>query len=250
MKQLDPRFSQLPFPDVERLASVESRAFELDLLYGDEAAEELLCLAIRDVFPDRVALVSSFGAESAVLLHMVAAICPDTPVISVDTGKLFGETRRYRERLAESLGLTDLRVVSPDPLGIRRADPDGLLFARDPDRCCALRKTRPLSQALAEFDAWITGRKAAHGHEREGLRAFESDGRHIKVNPLHGWSKADVDEYFDARNLPRHPLEADGFLSIGCMPCTDRVCPGEGLRDGRWRGLEKTECGIHARRER
>jgi phosphoadenosine phosphosulfate reductase len=242
------RSPELPFPDVEHVATVESRAFELETLYGNEAAQELLCLAICDMFPGRVALVSSFGAESAVLLHMVAEIRPDTPVISVDTGRLFGETRRYRELLAERLGLTDLRVVSPDPVGVSRNDPDDLLFARNPDRCCAIRKAQPLSQALAGFDAWITGRKAAHGYERKNLRAFESDGRHIKVNPLHAWDKAAVDDYFKTHGLPRHPLEGDGFLSIGCMPCTDRVWPGEGLRDGRWRGLRKTECGIHARK--
>ncbi|HYE52573.1 MAG TPA: phosphoadenylyl-sulfate reductase [Azospirillaceae bacterium] len=198
-----------------------------------------------EAFGDRLALVSSFGAESAVLLDMVAAIDPATPVIFLNTGKLFGETLRYRTRLVERLGLTDVREVKPDPADLQRTDPDGVVWAGNPDACCHVRKTLPLERALAGFGAWITGRKRFQGATRAGLPVLEAADGRVKVNPLAGWSRDRLLAYLDARDLPRHPLEADGYLSIGCMPCTDRVAPGEDVRAGRWRGSEKTECGIH-----
>jgi phosphoadenosine phosphosulfate reductase len=206
----------------------------------------LLETAIRRVFPGRIALVSSFGAESAVLLDMVARIDPATPVIFLNTGKLFGETLRYRDRLVKTLGLSDIREVRPHAEAIAAEDPDGVLWAERPDRCCFLRKVVPLNRALEGFDAWISGRKRFHGGGRSAVPTVDLvDGR-IKVEPLAPWSKQDLEDYFAAApHLPRHPLEADGFLSIGCMPCTSRVAPGEGVRDGRWRDRDKTECGIH-----
>jgi len=235
-----------PFPDIESLALSGSRAFELGLRLNGAGAVEILAHVIGHGHPGRVALVSSFGAESAVLLHMVAAIDPTVPVLTLDTGALFAETRRYRDRLIARLKLTDVRVLRPDPARLRAADPDGFLFRRDPDRCCAIRKVAPLSAALRGFDAWITGRKAFQGGARTGLTPFESDGPRIKINPLCHWSKADLEHYLTRHDVPRHPLEAQGFASIGCLPCTDRVAPGEDPRAGRWRGLAKTECGIHA----
>lgn len=214
--------------------------------YADRAAPELLRAMIEDEFPGRIALVSSFGAEAAILLHMVAGIDAATPVIFLDTEKLFGETLRYRDQLTERLGLTDVRSIRPDPQRIQSLDPDGVLWYGNPDMCCFIRKVEPMRRALTGLSAWITGRKRFHGGERAELPAIEAadDGR-IKINPLAGWNRDDIDRYFAAHDLPRHPLEADGFLSIGCMPCTDRVKPGEGARAGRWRDLEKSECGIH-----
>jgi phosphoadenosine phosphosulfate reductase len=140
-----------------------------------------------------------------------------------------------------------VRTIKPDPERIEALDPDGVLWYGNPDMCCRIRKVEPLGRALAGFGAWITGRKGFHGGARTNLQRIEvnqDDGR-IKINPLADWRKADLDAYFERHALPRHPLEADGFLSIGCMPCTDRVAPGEHARAGRWRGKEKTECGIH-----
>ncbi len=242
MTVIDP----LPFPDVERLAQVANRAFELQTSCGHLGARALLQAMIFDAFPGRIALVASFGSESAVLLHMVAEIDPATPVLFLDTGKLFGETLRYRDALVERLGLRDVRSIFPEPLTLSEADPDGLLFTRDADRCCLLRKVLPLQRALSGFDAWITGRKGYQSANRRALPCIEADGQRIKINPVIDWTKASVDAYFDRYGLPRHPLEADGFLSIGCMPCTERVAPSGDLRSGRWSGLEKTECGIHA----
>ncbi|MBB4284807.1 phosphoadenylyl-sulfate reductase [Roseospira goensis] len=207
----------------------------------------LLARAIRDWFPGEIAVVSSFGTESAVLLHLVAEVDPATPVLFLETGKLFGETLRYRDRLVERLGLRDVRSLRPDPAALAQADPDGELWARTPDACCHLRKVEPLERGLGGFAAWINGRKRHHGGDRSTLPMAETvDGR-VKLNPLAGWSRADIDRHFAAHDLPRHPLQADGFASIGCWPCSDRVAAGEDPRAGRWRGRAKTECGIHGR---
>ncbi|MBA3897760.1 MAG: phosphoadenylyl-sulfate reductase [Sphingomonadaceae bacterium] len=194
---------------------------------------------------DDVALVSSFGAESAVLLHMVAQIDKSVPLIFVNTQKIFGETLAYRDALAEQLGFTDLRVYRPDPYLLAQEDATGLRWSYDPDGCCDLRKVEPLRRALGGFDAWISGRKGFQGQTRAALPRFEEDEGRLKINPLVYWDKARLDAYFAEHKLPRHPLEAEGYLSIGCAPCTSKVRPGEDPRAGRWRGWDKAECGIH-----
>lgn len=232
--------------DSERDQLAFERALTYQARYGQLGAESALRVAIRELFPGRIALVSSFGAESAVLLDMVARIEPATPVIFLDTGKHFGETLRYRDDLVARLGLTDLRDVEPDQEALAREDADGLLFDRDPDRCCALRKVAPLKAALSGFEAWITGRKAFQAATRAGLPLFENDGPRVKVNPLRHWTPAFVADHFARHDLPRHPLEAQGFRSIGCFTCTARSAPAADPRAGRWAGLAKTECGIHS----
>ncbi len=206
----------------------------------------LLRALIRERFVGRIALVSSFGAESAVLLHMVAAIDPALPVIFLDTGKLFPETLAYRDALVARLGLADVRAARPEGAALAAADPAGRLWESDPDRCCALRKVAPLDRALAPFDAWISGRKRFQGGGRDGLDAVEfgTDWR-IKINPLSQWSAADIAAYLARHDLPAHPLVAAGYRSIGCAPCTRPVRPDEAPRAGRWDGRAKTECGIH-----
>jgi phosphoadenosine phosphosulfate reductase len=223
-----------------------ARARSLEGRYGTLPASRLLEAMLRDVFPGRVALVSSFGVESAVLLHLVAGIDPSTPVLFLDTGKLFEQTRRYRQDLIDRLGLTGVRVLHPDPAALAEEDRDGTLWKFLPDHCCHLRKVVPLAAGLAGFDAWITGRKRFQGATRATLPAVEADadGR-IKINPLADWTPAEIAAYFRVHDLPRHSLEADGYRSIGCLPCTDRVRPGEDPRAGRWRHSAKTECGIH-----
>ena len=228
-------------------AATEHEARALSIFHGHLPAEEMLKRLIRHELRGRIALVSSFGAEAAVLLHMVARVDPLTPVIFIDTGKLFGETLAYRDTLIDQFGLRDVRSVRPEPARLRDLDPRGGLWRSNADRCCYLRKVEPLERALKGFDAWISGRKSFQSATRAGVPSIEADGGRIKVNPLASWRKADLDAYFRAHDLPRHPLEADGFLSIGCVPCTDRVKPGEDARMGRWRGREKTECGIHDR---
>jgi len=220
-------------------------ARSLDHDFGALGAANLVKRLVQDVFKRRIALVSSFGSGSAVMLHMVAQADPATPVLFLDTGKHFGETRRYRDELAGLLGLTNVRNITPDPVVIEERDPQGVLWSQQPDDCCFIRKVAPLNRALGDFDAWFTGRRSGQSGTRAALPRFEgADGR-VKVNGLAGWSQAVVDDYFEEFKLPRHPLEADGFLSIGCMPCTDRVANGEDPRAGRWRGRDKDECGIH-----
>lgn len=229
-------------PDNGRLAEASA----LNAQYGDLGAPEVIALAAEELFPGSIALVSSFGAESAVLLHLVAEVDRNLPVVFLDTGRLFAETFEYRTRLANRLGLTDVRSVSPDPERLAAEDPHRALWMTKPDLCCHIRKTEPLARALHGFDAWFTGRKRFQSSVRSRMSVFEADGERIKVNPLAHWSLENVEAYAVRHNLPVHPLVVKGYASIGCVPCTSRVLPGEDHRAGRWRGLEKTECGIHA----
>jgi phosphoadenosine phosphosulfate reductase len=222
-----------------------ARLVELREAYRALPTHELLVSAIGRDFPGRIAAVSSFGAESVVLLHMLAQADPSVPVLFLNTGKLFGETLRYRDRVQALLGLRDLRSLAPDPRDQARRDPDGTLWRDDPDACCGLRKVTPLNHALQGFDAQITGRKRFQTEARAELEPIEWDGRRYKVNPLWNWDLEALAAYIEAHELPRHPLVDDGYLSIGCMPCTERVAPGGDYRSGRWAGSEKTECGIH-----
>ena len=222
----------------ERLALLRAQAEHLD-------ASGLLKLALRE-FPGRIGVISAFAAESVVLLHHVAEIDPSTPVLFLNTGKLFGETLRYRDRLQEVLGLTDIRSIGPHPDDRAKLDHEGTLWSRDPDACCHFRKVVPLKRARKDFDAVVTGRKRFQTAMRAGMDKVEFvDGR-FRFNPLVDWSLADLTKYIEEKGLPKHPLVHDGYPSIGCIPCTRRVAANEGYRDGRWAGLAKDECGIHA----
>ena len=226
--------------DLIRLRAAQAATLNAEL--ADASAQDVLhtALALGDV-----ALVSSFGADSVVLLHMAARIDPNVPVIFLETGMLFPETLAYQRDVAARLGLTDIRVVRPDATDLFLHDPDGDLHGRDPDLCCTLRKVRPLELALQGVDAWVTGRKRVQGGDRAALPLFEVEAGRIKANPLAAWTGADLSAYLDRHDLPRHPLVARGYPSIGCAPCTSKVAPGEDPRAGRWRGRAKTECGIH-----
>ena len=230
-----PRFSQ-------------ADAIRLNNLFRGNDTAEMLATVIGERMVGEAAIVSSFGAESAVLLHLVTRLAPDMPVLFLDTGKHFPETLAYRDTLVERLGL-HLVVLTPDEADLAARDDTGLRWSYDPDGCCELRKVKPLARAVAGLDATFTGRKGFQASTRSGLPRFEIDttdaeGR-IKVNPLANWSKEQLDAYFEAYDLPRHPLEAEGYPSIGCAPCTSKVQPGEDPRAGRWRGWDKVECGIH-----
>jgi phosphoadenosine phosphosulfate reductase len=194
---------------------------------------------------DRIALVSSFGADAAILLHMIAQIYPELPILFINTGKLFGETLSYRDRLINRLGLTGLRTIGTTEEAQAKADPDGDLWLKSPDQCCAFRKVQPLGDALAPYDAWINGRKRFQSLTRSSLEPVEQADGKTKYNPLVHWTPADIEAYFALHDLEPHPLVADGYPSIGCMPCSDRVSEGEDSRAGRWRGQDKVECGIH-----
>lgn len=226
--------------------SVEERAARLNERYRNHSATSVLELALRDAELGRIALVSSFGAESVVLLHMLSVMKPDTSVIFIDTEMLFSETIDYQLDLIEKLDLRDVRRIRPSAAKIAAHDPEGLLHKSNTDACCDLRKTQPLQDALGNFDAWITGRKRFQGGARQDLQFFEvEDGVRIKINPLAHWAPSDLKDYMVNNRLPRHPLVAKGYPSIGCAPCTSPVKEGEDPRAGRWRGSDKVECGIH-----
>lgn len=233
-------------PLEQPLSSIDERVEHLNRRYQHHAASAVLKRAMSDSQVGRIAMVSSFGAESVVLLHMVAMVDRTTPVLFIDTMMLFPETLQYQQDVSKRLGLTDVRVIQASKADLAAKDPYGALHLRDTDACCDLRKTRPLEDALSGFDAWITGRKRFQGASRAALNFFENEeDRRIKVNPLAHWDKQDVQDYLINNRLPRHPLVSKGFPSIGCRPCTSAVKPGEDERAGRWRGSEKSECGIH-----
>jgi len=208
-------------------------------------AEGILELVLKEEFAGKAAIVSSFGAESAVLLHMVAQIDPATPILFLNTGKLFGETLRYRDRLQDELGLADVRSLAPTREARETLDPDGALWSKSTDACCNFRKVVPLAHALEPFEAQITGRKRFQTRERSAMQPVEYfDGR-FRFNPLWQWGLTELEAYTALHKLPRHPLVDDGYPSIGCMPCTRRVQAGEDYRAGRWADSDKDECGIH-----
>ena len=221
------------------------QADELQALHGDAPAAQVLQTALTEVFPGTIAMVSSFGAESVALLHLIAEVDAATPVLFVDTGRHFDETLEYRDRLIDHLGLKDVRSVGPSAEEIAALDADSTRATWDPDGCCAFRKVKPLERALAGFDAWITGRKRFQVATRAALPVYEFDGTHVKVNPLANWSAPDIETYIARHRLPIHPLIAAGYRSISCAACTSIARPGEDPRDARWRGFAKTECGIH-----
>jgi phosphoadenosine phosphosulfate reductase len=229
--------------------TVEARLARLNGELREASAQTILRVAMLREWPQDLTYVSSFGAESAVMLSLIADVKPDLPIIFLETGMHFPQTLDYRDRLIERLGLTGVRNITPDPDEAVAEDPDGGLHRQDADACCALRKVRPLEPALKGFEAWITGRKRFHGGARMSLPVFEYAGGRFKVNPLASWTQEDVDLFFHHRNLPRHPLVAQGFPSIGCWPCTRPAEDPADIRSGRWAGMDKTECGLHIEKE-
>ena len=220
-------------------------AYILNQRYRGTDTLDLLRELLAEPSLRRIAVVSSFGAESAALLHVVASVDPKLPVIMIDTLRLFPETLAYRSDLVERLGLRDVRTVTPDSARLSERDEAGLRWSFDPDGCCALRKVEPLQRALEGFDAWISGRKAFQSPGRSNIPRFETEEGRIKINLLADWSRERLAAYFEEHRLPRHPLVERGYSSIGCVPCTSPVGEGEDPRAGRWRGWDKTECGIH-----
>lgn len=233
---------EMAFPVIE---AVEDRVERLAAIAEDLDAPALLAYLIRDEFAGSIAAVSSFGTESALLLALIAEIDRSLPIYFIDTGKLFPETLEYRDQLVERLDLRDVRTIGPSTAALASRDPAGQLWHFDPDACCRLRKVEPLSQALAPFAAVISGRKRYHGDLRRFMPRITSVDKRIKIDPLAHWSQERVADEFARRGLPQHPLQAEGYASVGCEPCTVPVGEGDGVRAGRWAGSVKTECGIH-----
>jgi phosphoadenosine phosphosulfate reductase len=240
---IDPRrgLRLRPAPDAEVLAHLKS----LQERAAGRDAQGIGELALNGEFAGKTAVVSSFGAESAVLLKLVAQVDPNTPILFLNTGKLFGETLRYRDRLQDILGLGDVRSLSPSLADRDRHDPEGTLWSKNADACCDFRKTVPLARALEPFKAQITGRKRFQTRERSSMEPVEFFEGRYRFNPLWNWDLHQLEAFSERHKLPKHRLVDDGYPSIGCIPCTRRVQAGEDYRAGRWSGLDKDECGIH-----
>ena len=228
--------------------SLTLEATEMLVRTAELSAVEFLTTILRDEFKDEICVVSSFGAESAVMLHMVAQIDPTTPVIFLNTGKLFGETLRYRDRLQTLLGLTDVRSIGPHPTDLAEKDSNEDLWQKNNNLCCHIRKFLPQQRALKGFKAVLTGRKRFQTTQRSSMQRIEIDDKaaiRLRVNPLADFTLEDLQAYSGTHKLPKHPLVKDGYLSLGCMPCTDKVKEGNNYRSGRWSEQEKEECGMH-----
>ncbi|MDT6940022.1 phosphoadenylyl-sulfate reductase [Brucella pseudogrignonensis] len=230
-------------PDADERAAAQARLLEGN--HGASSPQDVIALSTHELFDGQIAVVSSFGAESAVLLHMISEIDPATPVLFLDTGKHFRATLDYRHDLVDRLGLLDVQDILPLADSVKADDPFGALSMTDKDRCCFIRKVEPMARAVSPYRAWMTGRKQFQASTRNALPVFESVGPRIRINPLARMSADDLRNYAQKHDLPVHPLTVQGYRSIGCMPCTRPVSEGEDQRAGRWSGSEKTECGIH-----
>jgi phosphoadenosine phosphosulfate reductase len=234
-----------PAPHIASEQGVLPPADALDRALRNASPQQVIAAALATVGRDKLALVSSFGTQSAALLKVMADVDPAIPVIFLDTGWLFEETLAYRDTLIEKLGLRDVRSIKPPEETLSREDPDRDLWFSNPDACCRIRKVEPLRRALQPFDGWINGRKRFQGGLRSDIAVVEQDGTRLKFNPFANVSREGIEAIFKSAELPLHPLAASGYLSIGCMPCTSRTSADEDERAGRWRGRPKTECGIH-----
>jgi phosphoadenosine phosphosulfate reductase len=237
----------MPYADYQTRVRqpVEERLARMNTELRDASATTILRASLVREWPGKLTYVSSFGAESAVMLALIADVDPDFPVVFLETGLHFPQTLDYKDELIETLGLTNVQDITPNETERKIIDPKDRLWQSDPDACCSLRKVRPLEPALKGFDAWITGRKRFHGGARMSLPVFEHAANRFKVNPLASWTQEDVDRFFVQRNLPKHPLVAQGYPSIGCWPCTRPAEDPSDIRSGRWAGMAKTECGLH-----
>ena len=242
--------SSIRQPSQVELTRLHSIANRLRDEWTDLPTQELLKRALsRDGFVSNPALVSSFGADSAVLLHMVSLIKPDAQVVFLDTGFHFPETLAYRSQLVDTLGLTNVRSARVDPIAEKRLDARRRLHLDDPNSCCQLRKVSVLDRHLRMNDTWISGQRRAQALTRSLVALVEVDEARgkLKFNPLASWSDSDIAAYKAEHALLEHRLVAKGFPSIGCHPCTSAVRTGEDQRAGRWRGQQKLECGLHNR---
>jgi len=228
-------------------------ALDLEKLNSEFEAkkpEEIIAWALGE-FPGRIAMTSSFGPESAALLHMVSRIDPGVPVLFLETGYHFPETLKYKEDLTRLLGLRcviDLKADSKRKAGVVKQY-EGVPYEKNPDLCCQINKVDPLDLALPDYDAWLSGIRRHQTDARKSVRIVEEYRRGeadlYKISPFANTTSRETWWYLKEHNLPRHPLYDKGYLSVGCWPCTRPVQEGDDERSGRWAGKAKTECGIH-----
>lgn len=242
--------SSIKRPSQVELTRLKSIAERLGNAYDGLSAPEIVSEVLSgNSFVKNPVLVSSFGADSAVLLHMVSTVKPDAQVIFLDTGFHFPETLLFRSLLTKSLGLKGVRTASVDPIAEKRIDAKRRLHLVESDRCCDLRKVSVLDRHLRMNDAWISGQRRSQASTRSSVSLVEVDEARgkLKFNPLARWSDNAIAAYKAKHKLLEHPLVSQGYPSIGCGPCTSKVRTGEDLRAGRWRDQSKLECGLHNR---
>ena len=208
--------------------------------------EEILRWGIENFSP-QIALATGFGPEGVVLMHLLSQIAPETTVFYLDTDLFFAETYALRNELEARLGLHFTRTATDVSLEDQAAEYGPQLWARDPDRCCYIRKVEPLRRYLATQRAWITAIRRDQTRQRASAGLVEWDYANglVKINPLAAWTSEQVWDYIHAHDLPFNQLHLQGYPSIGCWPCTLPFVSGDDPRSGRWAGLGKTECGIH-----
>jgi phosphoadenosine phosphosulfate reductase len=234
-------------PEAAVMSDIEQtkeKARLLDTQYGHLSPQEIIRISVKELFPGSIGSVSSFGADSAVLLHLISEADAAMPILFLETGKHFDETLSYRDELTEFLGLTNVQNIEPLAATLASDDPNGVLHKTSTDACCAIRKVEPMARAVVPYAAWFTGRKRFQAETRAKLPVFEAVGSRIRINPLAGWGSDEIAAYQEKHALPEHPLIPYGYFSIGCMPCTEPSSPDD-PRGGRWKGKSKTECGIH-----
>jgi phosphoadenosine phosphosulfate reductase len=224
-----------------------SQAAALDRALRDATPAKVIETALATVGREHLALVSSFGTESAALLKVMADVDPAISVVFLDTGWLFEETLAYRDTLIATLGLRDVRSIKPLDEALSRQDPDRELWFSDPDACCGIRKVEPMRSALAAVDLWVSGIRRSDSQTRAGAPKFAWDKRFglWKLNPLADWTEKQVWAYIHEHDIPYNALHDQGYPSIGCTHCTRKPAAGEDARAGRWAGMDKTECGLH-----
>lgn len=221
---------------------------DINQLNADFAAarpEAILQWAVETLKRD-IAASSSFQTQGVPLLHMISRIQPSLPIIFLDTGYHFPETLVFRDQLVNDwkLNLRVVRAAMSRHEFVRRYG--GELFRRDPDQCCYINKVEPMQRAIAGLRGWISGIRRDESQARASIRTIERTPQGVlRIHPLANWTKHDIWQYIDDHHLPEHPLLAQGYLSIGCAPCTRPVLPGDDERAGRWADHEKVECGLH-----
>jgi phosphoadenosine phosphosulfate reductase len=228
----------LPAAERDSILAQVSAAFE------GHAAEEIAAWAARAFGSDVIVAASM---QDVILPHLFAQVIPGVEVLFLETGYHFPETLATRDLAARTLPITVVDAMPRQSVAEQDLEYGEKLHDRDPNLCCFLRKVEPLARSLEGRAAWVTGVRRAEGPTRAGAQILSWDDKHdlVKINPLVSWSDADIEDYQVRHDLPRNPLVAQGYPSIGCAPCTRRVAPGEDPRAGRWSGNDKTECGIH-----
>ncbi len=220
---------------------------KLNIEFEARKPQEIVAWAARE-FSGRLAMTSSFGPESGVLLHLVSRADPHIPVLFLETGYHFPETLKYKEDLAKLFGLKKVIELRADPakkneLVVKHA---GVPYEKDPDACCYLNKVEPMDAALKNYGAWMSGIRRHQTDFRKSIRIVEEyEGGLYKISPLANFTSRDAWWYLKEHNIPQHPLFEKGYLSIGCWPCTRPIQAGDDERSGRWAGKSKKECGLH-----